>query len=750
MLQVMAIEQGKTDALFEVSPRELYQRVIDTRGDREILERYRDARRQYEDTEKELSQQREVLLKNQVALQTTKREVERLDNWMTARDRVVYLTEILPGARLQEELKRKREVGSQMKTLQKKMYSTENEISALELRLEKLRATEGVAKADLDSATVQEKHSQEVRDIAVTAHACAQADVGQLEKKQTELDAAGPSEGEIEALELMAEEADRGRYRAEQDRDQSATRAHQTGQIVERLRGGLSNYPEAVERTLAELRQRNIPARLVAETVEVAATELAEAAESALGMARYGLLVGELQVAAAVTVARDLRFPGPVYNGAVLKDRTAAGPLTLEAGAPAWLKSWPQSVKLSGNGNWSNDQGVWVTAIEDRVLGESGRRAALEHAERDLAEAREALPQGEAALAAATARQEVERAALKREGRRCELAKELVHLPEARFAAEAAAGIETEAKEQLSAARALVAGAHAAHEVASAELRKMELKHANASEALGPIRSELQTIEAKLAELDETIAGLDATVRPEIRTSAERGELDAPTTIEHDLKEASIKYESLGAPPAETVRDEERVLRANVEESERHVVQREREAEAARSELEKCRSRYLEVVNETLVDYRRRVREIAEIAGVTSEVEIPKLVNDDRLLDEARIGVGFGFDGKDPLPLGDPSFSGGQQVIAGLILLMAMAETERHGFFMLDEPFAHLSLDRIDHVGRFLRSTRSQFIITAPTTLDRAQFDPAGVAIVLQKKRADDPYAPTPIVLVAR
>lgn len=153
------------------------------------------------------------------------------------------------------------------------------------------------------------------------------------------------------------------------------------------------------------------------------------------------------------------------------------------------------------------------------------------------------------------------------------------------------------------------------------------------------------------------------------------------------------------------MRDEERVLRANVQESERHVSQREREAEAARSELEKCRSRYLEVVNETLVDYRRRVREIAEIAGVTSEVEIPKLINDDRLLDEARIGVGFGFDGKDPLPLGNPSFSGGQQVIAGLILLMAMAETERHGFFMLDEPFAHLSLDRIDHVGRFLRST---------------------------------------------
>lgn len=422
----------------------------------------------------------------------------------------------------------------------------------------------------------------------------------------------------------------------------------------------------------------------------------------------------------------------------------------MEPGAPAWLKSWLQTVELSGNGNWTNDQGVRVAPVEDRVLGESGRRVALERAQRELAETREALRRAEAALVAAIARQEVERAALKREGRRRDLAKELVHLPDLLLAAKAAATSETEAEEQLSTARAQVEGAHAAYEIASAELRQAELKHTNASEALRPIRTELQTIEAKVAELDETIAGLDATVLPEFRSSAERGALGAPATVEHDLNEAKIKYESLGGPPAETVRDEERVLRANVEESERHVAQREREAEAARSELDKCRSRYLEVVNETLVDYRRRVREIAEIAGVTSEVEIPKLVNDDRLLDEARIGVGFGFDGKDPLPLGDPSFSGGQQVIAGLILLMAMAETERHGFFMLDEPFAHLSLDRIDHVGRFLRSTRSQFIITAPTTLDRAQFDAAGVAIVLQKKRADDRYAPTPIVLVAR
>src|SRR5512145_1599342 len=130
-------------------------------------------------------------------------------------------------------------------------------------------------------------------------------------------------------------------------------------------------------------------------------------------------------------------------------------------------------------------------------------------------------------------------------------------------------------------------------------------------------------------------------------------------------------------------------------------------------------------------------------------MDLPRLTDDDRILDEATIEVRFGFDGKEPLHLGHPSFSGGQQVICGLILLMAMAETDGRGFFILDEPFAHLSIDRIDDVGKFLRSTRSQFIITAPTTLDRAQLDPASLLIVLQKKRPDEAFAPVPIVAVA-
>jgi ATPase subunit of ABC transporter with duplicated ATPase domains len=155
------------------------------------------------------------------------------------------------------------------------------------------------------------------------------------------------------------------------------------------------------------------------------------------------------------------------------------------------------------------------------------------------------------------------------------------------------------------------------------------------------------------------------------------------------------------------------------------------------------------VVSGALQDYRRRATEIARSADVTVEMDLPHLSEDDRALDDAALGVRFGFDGKEPLPLGDSSFSGGQQVIGGLILLMAMVEEGGRGFFMLDEPFAHLSIDRIDDVGRFLRASGAQFVITAPTTLDRAQLDPASLVIALRKKRPADAHAPVPMVAEA-
>jgi hypothetical protein len=146
----------------------------------------------------------------------------------------------------------------------------------------------------------------------------------------------------------------------------------------------------------------------------------------------------------------------------------------------------------------------------------------------------------------------------------------------------------------------------------------VQFRYDNARDTLATIRVDLESKREEVLELDTVIANLDATVLPTCARVPNMKNSQRRRPVEHDLKEAKVKFESLGAPPTDTVRDSERVLCANVEEAERHVKQREREADVARSELEECRIRYLEVVNQTMVDYRRRVREIAEIAGVAS------------------------------------------------------------------------------------------------------------------------------------
>jgi hypothetical protein len=405
----------------------------------------------------------------------------------------------------------------------------------------------------------------------------------------------------------------------------------------------------------------------------------------------FGLLVEKEVAEEARSVALDLGFPGAVYT----EQWTAAGLQEAEA-------------RL----------GAAEAALEParRYRIEAETALATERHRRDLLARIEALPATQAEAAAAD--EALARAAAEREQ-----------------AAEARESAHREREAAL-----------AERTRAEAQLQQLAIRLRGEREALERTETELTAAEPRLRELRDRVPA-------ELRARAERGELDGPDTVNQDLQRARRSLADLvtrwGEPPPPQVREEAVHLRANVEEAERHLSARRREAEEAQAELSECRRRYLEIIGGTLQDYRRRAAELAAGAEVEVEMDLPRLIDDDRALDEAALQVRFGFDGKDPLPLGDPSFSGGQQVIAGLILLMAMAETDGRGFFLLDEPFAHLSLDRVDQVGRFLRAARAQFLLTAPTTLDRAQLDPASLVIVLQKKRAGEPHAPVPIVAEA-
>ncbi len=744
LMGVLAIEQGRTNSLFELRPRELFRQALEMLGDRAVLERYRETRRRYEESEREVFQQESALQARQVELTRVMREVEQLDTWERVRDRRAELEARLPAAELQALLRQRAEYAAKIPELRTKVRNGETERERLDRAAGNARERESQAATRLDAARSGEAEARGRWGEAQRAAGAASARVQDMEAKERE--ASEMPAGDLDALGRADEEVARAVFERDRDLESARARHAAVARNVERLRAGLPVYPEAVGRTLDALEKGGIPAVIAASRIEVRDADCADAAEAALGHARFALLVAPRDEPAAVDLARRHEFPGPVFAGTRIGVGETAGPLTLSPGAPAWLRDWVRVVRLDSDGSWRDERGTWVAPARERVLGTSGVVAALAAAEKELEEAVRFVAAAEKAAASARQCRAEVVAALNRERRRWELLAAIAELPAAREA-------KRVAEAALAAAQRGLDAAVAAREAADEEHRSASMARATTEEAvqqhalrLAGEREALARAEEAVRECDAKAAEVLPRVTPELRVRAERGELDGVDTVRSDLARAREEFARLGDPPPPEVREEVKHLRANVEELEGHVAARRREAEAARVELAECRSRYLGVVSASLMDYRRRAVDIATGADVTVEMDLPRLTDDDRMLDEAAIEARFGFDGKDPLPLGDPSFSGGQQVIAGLILLMAMAEIEGQGFFMLDEPFAHLSPDRVDQVGRFLRGTRSQFIVTAPTTLDRAQLDPASLVIVLQKKKPHEPHAPVPIV----
>lgn len=747
LMQVLAIEQGRTNALFELKPRDLFQQVLDMLGDRIVLDRYRAARRRYEQSEGEVSRQMLAVQGLQVQLEAKRREVKRLDEWEAARDKVRELEERLPAAELQAIIRAREEAASKIPELRTKVQRGQADLIRAKSDARRARETLAATTSELDAAKREETSAREAWGNARAREAVAVKRIETIELAQRE--AASLPQGDIEALEQAASTAVRAAFEADQALEQAREALGDILARIERLRQGLAVYPKAVERLLDATRVAGIDATLLAAVVDTTDAEHAEAAEAALGPARYSLLVAPADEDKAVELARSLGFPGPVYRGERMGEQTQVGPLALSKEAPAWIPGWLERVSLKVSGLWTDERGVWAAGVGERVLGAAGREAALAQAEKSRSQAQEAIDNAERRARASADARDAAVAALETERRRRALLDQVAQMAEAQREGTAAQNELSLAKRRLDDATSEREAADARFALASQEsvladksVRDIETRLDGETEALARTETEAASHDARI--LDFT-----GRVRPDLVERARRGELDGADTVRVDLDRAKDAFRRLGEPPPAEVREEARYLEGNIAEAEQHVERCRRQAADAQAELAECRRRYLDVIAGALEDYRRRAVALGAGADVVVQMRLPRLEDDDRVLDEAEIHVEFGFDGKDPLPLGDPSFSGGQQVIAGLVLLMAMAETEGEGFFILDEPFAHLSIDRVDDVGRFLRSARAQFILTAPTTLDRAQLDPASLVIVLSKKRPGDAYARPPVVAVA-
>jgi energy-coupling factor transporter ATP-binding protein EcfA2 len=155
------------------------------------------------------------------------------------------------------------------------------------------------------------------------------------------------------------------------------------------------------------------------------------------------------------------------------------------------------------------------------------------------------------------------------------------------------------------------------------------------------------------------------------------------------------------------------------------------------------RRRWAATLSSSLRSFANRAAELTSTIGARLEIDLPPLAEDDRSLDEAGVAARIGLDGREPLPL--QLLGAGERTLVGLVLLLAAS---RSGFVLLDEPFAHLSVDRVELAGRMLRHAGMQVVFTSAIGLERAPFEPAGLIVGLRRRARGEAWAPPPLLAV--
>src|SRR6185369_10723342 len=137
--------------------------------------------------------------------------------------------------------------------------------------------------------------------------------------------------GDLDRLTAAAEAAARTLFAAETATAGAVEAETEARSRRDRLRAGLPVHPETVTRTLADLEAKGIESTFAAAFLDVADPAYGEAAEAALGDARWALLVSGDAAPATLETARRHRFPGPVYAGERISEPEPAGALLLAA-----------------------------------------------------------------------------------------------------------------------------------------------------------------------------------------------------------------------------------------------------------------------------------------------------------------------------------------------------------------------------------------------------------------------------------
>lgn len=774
--RVLTLEQGATDKLCQYSPRELLQLVFDVFEDKTVLDDYQRARNEQFDVEKELVQLGQDLASLHLRLESARADVRSFEDGLALRTQQQRLqVEIAPKVELAEQWASIAGARPRLTGLRRALHERRDALAALQ-------AEDAAAVAGRDG--LQHALSAAIEDVRRGESAFTEArdqarDAEQLVQRRDRLAAlhGADRQVDVDALSARIESGRRRqgelRYEGERDRVRATELAAQLAAV-----SGGGRYVEPFERDFrAALEREGIAHCVLTELVEIADPKWSVAVEAMLAPYRHlVLLESAADAARAWQLGEQMQ-----YRHFVVAERSPVPPASrgsllevvrFSAPPPAWLPRQLdriQRVADTDAGSRLPKGQDWITA-RGYLREHRGGRHVGGQAQHFGAGARQAN------LAALRAEQiALQQRATARERELGELSRQ-VDADQARLLGlDAGQELVTRAAEFADAQARLPALAQAAADAAEmmeAARRALEaLRQQDKAEGIAAATraSELRALGQELHERGQQIAReRQQLVQHILAFRKRRAVMPAEWRTRAALLAARVEYESVAAVRRDLERIAERIERGGFVTDDACVPLRDkiaadhdglaatiarRDAHLARARriTEEARGAYLNVLRATVRRYRRNLAALGELAGIGVEADMPELANDDMALAQAGLTVRFDFDRKGWIGLDDGEASGGQQVMKSLLLLVALLRDEDQpgGFVFIDEPFAHLDVFNIEKVGRFLRSTDAQYILTTPITHNLNVFEPSDLVLATSKRRGGQPWA-EPIAVLKR
>ena len=778
LLKILALEQGETHKLASRTPEQLLEYVLELQGDKQVLDRYADARTTYLAGQKDLEQFDNRLKMMAMHVDGLRRDADQYRELQALQEQERELRDVrLPASRLKAA---RRDLAEQVREFER----AENVLRTADAVLESFSSDCETLRAEVNALGSGMDDSR--------------ASYQNLLKEKEKLDGLyrdlKRSESELAELSVGGTEAEDGTARSAALRDErlrltaaeSATRRDLSVAIqkISDLRAELSTLdrgekrspPDWVTQMLRALSQEGIEAMLVADAVEIQDPHWQVAVESILGRERFTVLVPQERALEARKIGQRLKYRcyveaygmarrPQVRAGSALAVVTLADPRVPEnviqmLNSVQLVESVDEGHRLgkatsiTPDGYRQDSRGGIFVGTADLYCGSSSgghRRSQIDSELGQLRQLRDGLEQTLAPTARRIAQidellvaSQVKDKLLARIGDISALPERIAELVDSR----------RKISERL---MALLGEIDAANAAVLDKERRISLNEYRNREAIverDRARASVGSASAKRARIAIEIEELLATVPEDFQTDAAQELLESEITLIERLnllRERITRFDGSRDPRSVAVWER---AAADLADHERHLTVQRRELTLGSEELQLARQAYKRVVSETIKRYRQNVLRLGELCRVEVQVRVPgaEILRDesDDVLGKAGLEVRIGFDGKKPVAVDDPKLSGGQSVVASLILLMALTMEEggdAAGFFILDEPFAHLSVERIDEVARFLQVTRAQFIITTPTTHNLLVYNPAKLTLNLRKKAPTERHAPVPTFL---